>query len=279
MYEDPANSPYQPDAGVQHDAPTEMFQANYPTQQAPGRPFNPGQRPTPSVRPEQLINKGKAKTLPPGPWYTKLAYLWRTDPAYRVLFIAIGAVVLCSLIGLALLGTAFSQWGNPGNSTSAPNQANTQPNTPTPDAQQTSAANATPTATAQPTATPTLAPTPVPTQPPPTPTPVVNNGPLTAQISGIPGAVNNHTTVNVTVMTKPGATVALAISYSAIPAFQQTTAVVADANGVATIPWTINEQAFSKFLRNATANVVAVARDQNNQQVNSQPATVRVRLG
>ncbi|GCE26069.1 hypothetical protein KDA_15530 [Dictyobacter alpinus] len=288
MNGDPSKQPYRPNMRVEHDAPTEMFQANvppanYPYQPTPGAPFNPGQRPTPNVRPEQLINRGKGKALPPGPLTSKIAYLWRSDPAYRVLFIAIGAVVLCSIIGVILIGNAFSQFANPGRPTvSAPTQTNTQPANPTPDTQQTSAAKVTPTATPQPTATPTLppTPTPIPTQAPqPTPTPAVNNGPLTAQFSNVPGTVDNHTTVNITVITKPGAAVSLVINYTATPAFQQTQPVVADANGVATIPWTINERGFNKFMRNVTANMIAVARDQNNQQSASQGATVRIKMG
>ncbi|GCE18281.1 hypothetical protein [Dictyobacter kobayashii] len=281
----PSNPNNQPDMLGQNDAPTEMFQTanrpqGFPYQPAAGQPFNPGQRPTPNVRPEQLINKRKGQTIPPGPLHTKIAYLWRSDPAYKVLFIAIGAVILCSVIGLVLLGSVFANFGGR-SATTASNQGNTQATAPTPQNTPAGATQPTATPTLQPTATPTLQATATPLPQAtvaPTPTPVVNNGPLTAQFSGLPGQVNNHTTVDITVTTQPGATVTLLITYTASPAFQQTNAVVADANGTATIPWSINERAFSHFSMNATARLYAIARGQN-QQATSQPATVQVNLG
>ncbi|GCE04446.1 hypothetical protein [Dictyobacter aurantiacus] len=282
----PSNPNYPPGMSGQHDAPTEMFQTNPPPPGAPyrpgaGAPFNPGQRPGPTVRPEQLINKKKAQTLPPGPWHTKLAYLWRSDPAYKVLFIAIGVVIVCSIVGVILVGTAFSSFTS--RSATNPNQNGSQTVANTPQATPTTTPTAQPTMTPtpQPTATPTAQPTvaPTPTAQPTiasTPTPVPNNGPLTVQFTNLPAQAQNHSTVPVTVATKPGATVALLITYNASPSFQQTTTVTADANGTATIPWTINERAFSRFTQVIAARVVAIARDQNNQQTTSQPATVQI---
>lgn len=278
----PSNPNFQPGMPEQHDAPTEMFQAtptppNAPYQPGTGSPFNRSQRPGPSIRPEQLINKRKGQTLPPGPWHTKLAYLWRSDPAYKVLFVSIGAIILCSLIGIILVGTAFSSFTN--KTATNPNQNSPQTTANTPQSTATPTMQTTATPTIQPTATPTPQPTATPIPQPtvaPTPTTIPNNGPLTAQFASIPGQARNHSTVFVTVTTKPGATVGLVITYNATPAFQQTTTVTANANGIATIPWTINEKAFSRFTPTITAHVVAVARDQNNQQANSQQATVQI---
>ena len=279
----PSNPNHQPGMSGQHDAPTEMFQANpappnSPYQQGADAPFNRGQRPGPPIRPEQLINKKKTQTLPPGPLHTKIAYLWRSDPAYKVLFIAIGIVILCSILGVILLGTAFASFTstpatNP-NQNSSQSTDNSLQNTPTSMATKPAA-----TPTQEPTATPTQEPTATPIPQPtvaPTPTPAPNNGPLTVQFAHVPAQAMNHSTVYITVTTKPGATVGLLITYNASPAFQQTATVVADANGTATIPWTINEKTLSRFSPTTTARVVAAARDQNNQQANSQPATVQI---
>ncbi|GLV57732.1 hypothetical protein KDH_45680 [Dictyobacter sp. S3.2.2.5] len=99
---------------------------------------------------------------------------------------------------------------------------------------------------------------------------------MTVQFTNLPAQAPNHSTVNVTVATQPGATVKLLITYNASPSFQQTTEVTADANGAATIPWTIDERAFSRFTPAIAARVTAIASDQNNQQTTSQPATVQI---
>jgi hypothetical protein len=59
------------------------------------------------VRPEQLVRQ-PASSLPRNP-LARLAYLWRADPAYKVLIIAIGTILLSSIIGVVVATNLFAQ--------------------------------------------------------------------------------------------------------------------------------------------------------------------------
>jgi hypothetical protein len=276
MNEDPYNSPYRPgdfEQPIPHDAPTEMFSAPSPPAPDPNDPR--WTQPRPSVRPEQLIRKNPQQQLLPGSLPAKLVYLWKSEPAYKVLFAAIGVVLLCSIVGLTVLGTALSHGSQ--SSQQATNAAN---NAPTPDSKQANAPKSAPTATPTPlpTPTPTPFPTPTPTPPPPpTPTPI-QNATLAVQISNIPQTADNHSTISVTVTSIPGATVWLTILTGANPAYITTDKQATDGNGMAVITWKISERAFGGFSRQTIAHITAVASGQNGQQIQSQPATITINL-
>jgi outer membrane biosynthesis protein TonB len=295
MNEDPSTSPYNPASfgnPVQHDAPTEMFSAPpppVPPAPAPGPVHlntakTPWTRPRQSFRPEQLIRRNAQQQPLPGPLPEKLKYLWKSDPAYKVLFVAIGVVVLCSIFGIFLLGNAFSH-GSPAstqtaNTPLAPTQSNNQQtNAPQPTPTQK------PTATPQPTPTPVPTPVPIPTPvptpiPAPIPTPVPPPTPLSAQITSIPQTADNHSTISVTVASIPGATVWLTIITGSNPPYVTTGQQSTDGNGNAVITWNINESSFSPFANQRTvqAQVTAHAEGTNGQQVQSQAAQLAINM-
>ncbi|GCF07499.1 hypothetical protein [Dictyobacter arantiisoli] len=288
----PSDPLYRPDLlgggePIQHDAPTEMFTPaafTDPHVQAAAGHHPPLTQPRPTVRPEQLIRPQNNQALPPGGPHVKLAALWKRDPAYKVLFVAIGVILLSSIVGVALLGNAFMHGSSsPQQQADIPTTTTTPTGTATPATGQAAGAQATATiqATAMPTPTPTpqVTPTPVPS-PTPQPSPTANpNTPLSVQITSIPTTVNNHTTVSVSVSSIPGATVWLTITTNANPPYITTAEQPTDGNGNAVIAWQINDKAYIGFIRTATASVVAVARGANGQQLNSQPQTVKIHLG
>jgi hypothetical protein len=280
MNEDPSKSPYRPEEfgqPVQHDAPTEMFSA--PPAAGPAHMRGgqaPWTQPRPTIRPEQLIRKNAQQQLLPASLPAKLAYLWKSDPAYKVLFVAIGVVVVCSIFGLFLLSNAFSH-----GSTTSPQTANTSAEgSSTPgsnNAANTAQTKPTQIPTLQPTATPLPTPTPIPTSTPaPTPTPVPAM--LNAQITSIPQTADNHTSISVTVTSIPGATVWLTIITGADPPYLETEQKSTDGNGMAVITWHINEHSFNAFSRQTIAQVTAHAEGANGQQVQSQPAQITINL-
>jgi len=109
----------------------------------------------------------------------------------------------------------------------------------------------------------------------PTATTTQNSGTLNVQFTNIPTQVMNGTTVKVGVNTgEPGASVQLVIHYNVQPYRASEGPQIADSSGNATIPWPVFASGFRQKLVQAT--VVAIATDQNGQQVKSQPATVQV---
>ncbi len=258
------------------------------SQYAAPSPFSPPYRSGRPVRPEDLI-KRPPSTAPANP-FARLGYMWKKDPAYRVLFIAIGTVFLSSMVVVLLISNVFSApspapqpqtTGIQSVSThtataTATATANSNPNSasintnPTPTQQPTD----TPTPIPEPTDTPTPIPTATPTPAQPSPPPA---GPLTVQITDIAGNVRNNDTLPVTVTSAPGATVKLTISYSnAFPFFSETETVTTGANGMATINWDVNVQPIRQNMRTVNARVTAVAQGANGQVVQSRPATVKI---
>lgn len=232
----------------------------------------------PAVRPEQLVRH----TSTPSPIHplTKLRYFWSKDPAYKVLFIAIGAVliaavVFASLVSTALLNNASGLFGQPGMySQNAPiavgptGTLDLHPKFPTPAGGQGSTSSSQP-----PQNTPVLQNTPdntPTTEPSPTPN---EGGQLTLQITTIPARVMNGSAVSVDISAnQPNVTVTLSIVYNVEPFKAYAGPGTTDANGNATITWYVSAVNFG----NARADVTAIAQDSNRQGVQSQTVAVQV---
>ena len=144
MFEDPFNPYKQPDKLILPAVPTEEY---YPPEylvHAEQRPFQAGglirKNPPPAARPA-------------GPLHKKFTYLWHRDPAYKVLFIAVGVVLASSIVSIVLLACFVNQLSpSPAPMASLPAKMQATPTlAPTP----------------QPTAISTPIPTPIPTQPRP----------------------------------------------------------------------------------------------------------------
>lgn len=237
-------------------------------------PVSSGKHPAP-VRPAHLIRTRTAPT-PKGP-LAKLGYFWRKDPAYKVFIVAIAVVVLASMLFVSLASAALL--GNTGlfagNNTPSQNSSagiapastvDLQPTFPTPGGNTGSKSSSQPPAQS----TPVLQNTPIPT-PQPSPTP---GGSLTVQITSIPLRVPNNSRVSVGVTTnQEDVNVRLQVAYNMSPFYYTSGQRRTDANGNATLVWTINVYQFG---RNATATVIAIATDQNGQMVRSAPITVQV---
>ena len=162
------------------------------TQRAPIVPEHFGTRPrltsasipsTPRIAPPGLIKRD-----------------WRKDPAYKFLFVAIGMVLLASILFLTIAGASLNTLFHPnggGNGQSAPSGLAQGTNT-----SSTASTNPSPVTNVSPTTVPTTAPSPSPvvtanpsptptTQPSPSPTPnpsptQVGSGQLTAQFINPP---------------------------------------------------------------------------------------------
>jgi hypothetical protein len=222
------------------------------------------------IRPEDMVRRPQS-SLPTNP-LTRTRHLWKNDPAYRVLFIAIGIVLLSSIVCVGLVSAMFNQNNTqnaPGGGKGPQQIANTggvSTSIPTP--------TATPIPTATPTPTPIMpTPTPVPTQPP-------ANGPLTVQIVNIPNTVQNGQTVSVSIKTsKPGASVHLSITYTnANQISMNNESQTADDGGFATIQWRV-QVVPTRIGKTATAQVKAIAQDQQGHQATSQTVTVQINTG
>src|SRR5437016_396444 len=68
-------------------------------------PTSSSSRQMPAIRPEQLI-RPQAAPLPKSP-VAKLRYFWGKDPAYKVLIIAVGTVLLAGLLSISLVANAM----------------------------------------------------------------------------------------------------------------------------------------------------------------------------
>ena len=231
----------------------------------------------PAVGPEQLARH----TSTPSPTHllAKFRYFWSKDPAYKVLFIAIGtvliaAVVFASLVSTALLNNA-SLFGQPGmysqNAPTAVGPTGTldlHPKFPTPAGGKGSTSSSQP-----PQSTPVLQNTPdntPTTEPSPTPN---QEGQLALQITTIPAQVMNGSAVSVGISAnQPNVSVELYIVYNVEPFKAHAGPGITDANDNATISWYVSVVNFG----NARAYVTAIARDSNGQRVQSQTVTVQV---
>lgn len=262
MLEDPSDSHKQPTP--LHAAPTEEYHA--PEYLVPAPPFQAG----------RLIQHNQASaTRSSGSRYSRIVRLWHRDPAYKVLFVAIGVVLVSGIVCIALLARLITQI-SPSSAPithlpPGPQPAPTFAVLPTPQA------TATPVPTPIPTPTAVITPSPIVTAPAiiqPTPNPDQR---LTAQIGPLPAQINNNVIVPVTVTTnQPGATVSLFVTYSAIPILYTSNPQITDASGSTTFSWSVHERTFSPFTRMVAANLTAIVRYQGRQQATSQTMTVHI---
>jgi hypothetical protein len=230
-------------------APQEQQPYGQPPQQSPsGRwipPQGVGNRPLPT-NPAALTKRS-----------------WRNDPVYRVLFIAIGVVLLSSLTCVAVLAAMFNQ---PSSQTAQSGGPNTQ---------QTANAGGVNTSSPTPTATPTPEPTPTPT-PTATPTPVI--GKLTINVID-PVQNGDNVPVHIT-KSKPGANISLVIIYTnANSIFNANLSQDADDAGNATISWRV--QVFPTNPRKSvTAELQVTAKDgQGYEATTKTVVTVKINNG
>lgn len=204
---------------------------------------------------------------------------WRKDPAYKFLFIAIGVVLLASILFIAFAGSTlsslFSQSSTGTTQTSPGGGAvqgttDTNPQFPTPGGN----VATTPTATS-PSPVATTAPSPTPTtQPSPTPT---TNPQLTIQIVNAPAQVDNNSTATINVTSdQPGVQVTLSITYNADPFFKTLGPQSSDSAGNTSFQWNVQVHPLGRT--QVFAHLVATGRNQNGQQVSSQTVTVKIVL-
>jgi len=224
------------------------------------------------VRPEHLI---RPAAMPPKDPLARLIYFWRKDPAYKVLIIAVGLVLIAGLLFFSLVSRAMNPNFFKLNSTSPQTPptgvtpsgtVDLRPAFPSPGGGQGSSTSSQPPAQS----TPALQPTVDNTQSSPTPG---QGGTLTVQITGIPNRVQNGSVVDVGVSTnEANVTVELYVVYSAPPYRDFAGPHMTGDAGNATIPWSVSVYKIG----GARATVVAIARDQNGQQAQSQPVSVQI---
>lgn len=216
----------------------------------------------------------------------KLRYLWRHDPAYKVVMIVAAILLIAGLIfgtlatnilfqmsELFLRNGRFVALSQPSPTEVTPQgTVDFHPIFPTPGGGQGSTGSSqppmesTPSLQDTPAITPTL---------PPTPTPIQQGGQLTVQITSIPTQVSNNSIVPVQVTTnEPDVFVQLYVSYNVPPGFYSSRTEVTDGNGNATLSWIVN--VFSIDKRRAVAHIVAIGQDQNGQRVSSSVFTVEI---
>jgi len=245
--------------------------------------MNPGNPVRPPLKSGAVPSMPRvARVVPPGRTNTD----WRKDPAYKFLFIAIGVVLLASILFVAFAGSTFSslfsQSGagttqtNSGGGVPAQGTVDTNPKFPTPGGNTAGTpTNQSTTTLPSPTATTAINPTPTPiptTQPSPTPT---TNPQLTLQITNAPGQVDNNSTVTLNVTSsQPGVQVQLSITYNADPFFKTLGPQTTDNNGNASFQWNVQVRPFSR--NQVYARIVATGRNQNGQAVSSQVVTVKI---
>jgi hypothetical protein len=212
--------------------------------------------------PEDMLRRPPQSPLPTNP-LARIRHLWKSDPAYRVLFIAISIVLLSSLICVGLVSAMVNQ----------PNNRNAAGGGKSPQQVANTGAVNTITPTPKATHTPIPTPTPVPTQPPAT-------GPFTVQILNIPNPVQNGQTVSVGIKTsKPGASVRLSITYSNATSLSVINEPqTADNGGNATILWRV-QVIPTRVGKPVTAQVKAIAQDQQGNQATSQTVTIQINIG
>lgn len=210
-----------------------------------------------------------------GGFFSRLYQLWRKDPAYTVLSLAITLVIIASLT-FVVLGAHALLGGNNGSLWSsaqtqhpaAPTVSGTvdnKPSFPTPNSNKGSSSSSQPKAGP----TPNLQ---------PTPTAPSDQGTLSVQIVSIPNVVRNNTRVLVIVQTsEPGVSVRLQVTYDAAPFFYNSNTRTTSGDGTASLTWNVRVlSAGGNGGNGVQATVIVTATDRNGQQAVSQPATVMV---
>ena len=213
--------------------------------------------------------------------FQKLGRFWRKDAAYKVLMIAVAAVVLSGILFMAL-GSASLLQGlgflsqnvivpqNPSAEARVAGTVDLHPTFPTP-----SGGNGTSKSSQPPPGSSSyLPPTSTDSTPTPTPQPTAS-GQLTVQITSIPSQVPNRSTVLVSVTTsEPQIDVKLQVYYNAPPYSYTSITRTTDGGGNVTLPWRV--QVTARGTGSIVAIVQAVATDQNGQRVVSPAVKVIV---
>ena len=226
------------------------------------------------IRPEHLI---RHTAMPPKDPLAMIMYFWRKDPAYKVLIIAIGLILVAGLLFFSLVTSAMNL------NFFAPNKTSSQ--VPPPRVTPSGTVDLRPvfavpgggqgsTISSQPPAqsTPVLQPTDNPPIIQSSPTPDQGDG-LAVQITDIPNRVQNGSVVDVEVNTsEANVTVELYVVYDTLPYRDFAGPRTTDDGGNANIPWSVSVYRGG----GARAIVVAIARDQNGQQAQSQPVSVQI---
>lgn len=209
----------------------------------------------------------------------------RSDPAYKVLFVAIALVIVAGIVLATFATTIFAQvpalfdqqnvtlTGDGPGSVTPQGTVDTLPSFPTPGGGQGSTDSSLPPVSA----TVVFGPTPTPSELTPTAQPTSTlNGSLMLQITNCPQIVNNGATVPVSVVTsEPGVRVQLFVTYDAPPGFYSSGPQMSDDGGNATLYWRV--RVFSQLIGSMVqAHVIAVARDQNGQTGQSSVTLVQI---
>lgn len=250
-----------PSLDQQASAVTQYHEANF------GAPF--------SLADNRFINQQQAQRGPFG----KMKALWQKDPAYKVLFTSIAAVILAASIFIGI-GFAVFMPQSSHQSSNGPQNASganglssaVRKSTPAP-----------PQPTAQPTlAVPTPTATPIPTQAPPTPTPTQVTTPTpvptqvpqsNTQITQFPQQVSNGGRATVVVHTLPGATVTLNVVYNVPASPANVSPIQTGSDGNASFTWRV--RVFS-ITGGASATVTATSTDQDGNQTTSAPVQIAI---
>jgi hypothetical protein len=228
-------------------------------------------RMTAPISPEYLIHRQSAPP-PQGP-LARLRYLWHKDPAYKVLLIAVVVVLVAGTVFAALIGNALVRNTSfyAANSTTplappkVPATINPRPTFAPPSGGKGSKSSSLP---------PAHGPTPdLQTTPDASADPTPADGTLTIDITSIPTSVQNFQTVAVKVSASaPNVTVYLSVKYSVSPRKGFAGPAITDDNGNATLNWLVVVYKTS----GGRASVVAIAKDQNGQQAQSQTVSVHI---
>ncbi|MDQ2886719.1 MAG: hypothetical protein M3Y39_11635 [Chloroflexota bacterium] len=222
------------------------------------------------VHPDQMRLKPPSRLANP---FTMLGQLWRRDPAYKVLIVAAGTVLLAGIIFAVFLVSMFAQAASTtptnttGATTSSKAASNPPPAFPTPSGGKGNKGNSQPPKSATPVVLPTLTPV-------STPTPQPTQATFNPQIVSIPQQVHSNTTVPVTISVgQPGVAVRLQVTYDQAPNMNTSGPATTDANGNVTLNWHVSVFTFKQHL---VARVTAFATNQNGQQVQTQTVSVAV---
>ncbi len=225
------------------------------------------------VHPDQIRLRPPSRLGHP---FEGLARLWRRDPAYKVLMIAAGMVLVAGIIFTIFLVSMLAQAATPTNTASTTTTTppktitNSQPTFPTPSGGSGNKNTSQPPKSGTPVVLPTLTPASTPTAQPTQPT----QGTLNPQIVSIPQQVRSNSTVPVTISVgQSGIEVRLQVTYDQAPNTNTSGPLTTDANGNVTLNWHVT--VFS-LKQHVIAHVTAFATDQNGQQMQSQTVSVTV---
>src|SRR5947209_1079394 len=226
------------------------------------------------VRPEDLI---RPAAMPPKDPLARVIYFWRKDPAYKVLIIAVCLILVAGLLFFSLVTSAMNPNFFTANKTSfqvppagatPSGTVDLRPVFAVPGGGQGSNTSSQPPAQS----TPVLQPTDNPPIIQSSPTPD-QGGTLAVQITDIPNRVQNGSVVDVEVNTnEANVTVELYVVYNTLPYRGFASPRMTGDGGNANIPWSVSVYKGGE----ARAIVVAIARDQNGQQAQSQPVSVQI---